>query len=91
MDLYLMAVNERRGEMQFTVLTNPNGFEINLFRGLGAILRTEVYRVQAQPNHLIINGAFTAQQLKQYIPAGTTVELVVGFENPKLPFRPPSY
>ncbi len=89
MDLVGIIVLENRRKMKFTVLTNPKGFDQGTINALISGLFTEVSQLPAKPDHLIILGeTYTAKQLEPYLQPGTTVEAVVGYDNPRLPFRP---
>ncbi len=90
MHIVEMTVEENLRRLQFTVLTHPNGFSQKVASTLTSVFCTEVYTLPSKPNHLIIKGMlFTEEHLRMYIPPGTMVESVVGYDNPRLPFRPP--
>lgn len=94
---WMMAedIKTRRAKMEFTVLTRGKGSdgvwhrsEVNrIVNGLSA----ELYTLPALPQHLILWGHFTKEQVLQAMDGGCTFTAmqVQGLENPELPFRPP--
>jgi hypothetical protein len=53
-------------------------------------LVTEAYQLESFPQHVILWGGFTKEQVLKAMGGGATftAEEVVGYENDKLPFRP---
>jgi hypothetical protein len=91
MDLVGMETARRLREMQFTVLHRAGGrwqpSEVSKFV---SVLKAAVGGHPRHPEHLILFGHFTRDQVGRVLGTGASYSLenLVGFNNPDLPFTP---
>lgn len=91
MDLVGMNIRAQRSEIEFTVLTREgkpwsDQEAANLVVGL----TTELQRLPAKPCSLIMFGKFPLENITLILGAEEkfTHQILVGYDNPNLPFRP---
>ena len=89
-DLVGMDLAEKRRKAKFTVLQKSEGNWDNasvsrLTGGLG----TECNQLPSCPGSIILWGEYTAEAIANLLGQGScTHKIVVGFDNPELPFKP---
>ncbi len=93
MDLIGMEVKRLQAEAKFTVLTRKDGTwtreEVNL---LVTNLNTEVHEHPRVSESIIISGEHSSKKIQQAIGKDCGQQkILTGYDNPELPFRPPSH
>lgn len=92
MDLVAQMIRDSRNATTFTVVTKKSAWERNEVGLMVFHLNTEVYQHPQHPSSLIIFGKFQEDDVAKALSTEEfDLQVLTGYDNPDLPFRPPTF